>query len=382
MQDKLKHLKSKSKAIAGEVRTRSKEVSPRFWALKRAHRIVIVMVGVLVIWMLTGIFTHKKNKAQTSGEKIVVKIIESQAAFRQKTLALNGVSRASKVIDIKAETEGIVFSIPVKEGQFLKKGDVISKLDERNHIKQLEAAEADYNRQLLSYNATKATFDKNLSSPIALAEAISRLKNAESQVKAAKDDIEKTISNAPEDGFVDQVYVEEGDFTAVMQSSKIATFLVLNPVQIISYVPEKNIREAIGAKKAKVVLSDNSELEGEIKFLSRAADQATRTYKLEINLDNQDYKILSGQTVKVRVPLGEVASHHIPRSALSLDMKGNLSIKTVQEANVVKNMPVEIVDEDDQGFWVIGLPEKAKIITLGHQYVKDGESVEVNDKVS
>jgi membrane fusion protein, multidrug efflux system len=382
MKDKFEHLKTKSLDASSMIAGKAQEHLPKFWALKQSYRVVIIIVAVVVLWMLSGVFHSKSKNVAENSEQIMVKVINSQATPKKKVLNLNGITKASKVIDIKAETEGIIFSIPVKKGQFLKKGDIIVKLDERNHLKQLEEAEADYSRQLLSYNATKATFDKNLSSAISLADATTRLKAAENAVKSAKDDIEKTISNAPEDGFVDNIYVEEGDFAAVMQSSKFATFLVLNPLQIIAYIPEKNIQEAPSATEANVIFSDKKEVVGQIKFLSKIADAATKTYKVEIELPNEDYKINSGQTVQIKIPLSDIISHHIPRSALNLDMKGDISVKTVDDANKVKIVSVELIDEDADGFWVTGLPESTKIITLGHQYVKNGELVNVNDKVS
>ncbi len=381
MKDKFEQLKYRSKDLVEGVTLKSKEVMPSFWALKKAYRVVIVIVLVVVLWMLSGVFHSKPKNGNGVAEQVMVKVIDSHSSSHKKTLLLNGVTKASKIIEIKAETDGIVVDIPVVEGQFLKKGEVIARLDERNHRKQLEQAEAEYDRQLLSYKATKATFDKNLSSAISLADATTRLKAAENQLKTAKYEIEKTISNAPEDGYLDSIYVEQGDFASNVQSNKIATFLVLNPVQAIVYVPEKNIHDAQAAKDATVIFADKVELVGSIKFLSKAADENTRTYKLEITIPNDEYKILSGQTVRVKIPLMDVEAHHVPRSSVVLDMKGDVAIKTVSVEGKVKSHTVELVDEDEDGFWLTGLPESVKIITLGHQYVKEDEQVIVNDKV-
>ncbi len=382
MKDKFEQLKFRSKDLIDGVTEKSKDIAPSFWALKKAYRVVIVILLVITLWMLSGIFHSKPKSSNGENAQVMVKVFNSQASERQKVLLLNAVTKASKEITIKAETEGVVTEIPVVEGQFLKKGDVIAKLDERNHQKQLEQAEAEYNRQFLSYKATKATFDQKLSSPISLAEAIARLKAAEAQLKLVKDEIDKTVSNAPTDGFVDTIFVEEGDFAAVMQSSKIATFLVLNPIEVIAHIPERNVHEAQATKEAVIILSGGKEVVGSVNFISKAADENTRTYKLQVSMPNDDYKILSGQTVKIRILLDKVLSHHIPRSALLLDIKGDISVKTVDADDKVKSIKVEIIDEDNDGFWVAGLPESVKIITLGQQYVVEEEKVKVNDKVS
>ena len=65
-------------------------------------------------------------------------------------------------------------------------------------------------------------------------------------------------------------------------------------------------------------------------------------------------------------------------AALSLDGNGQLGLKIVSAAKRAVFKPVEIVDESPEGIWVAGLPQSATVITVGHEDVSDGQSVEVD----
>jgi len=348
--------------------------------LSNSHKIVLVIVVSIFLWMSTGIFSSKPKLDDQKHDEISVKIINSIAVNKDRFIKLNGVTQASKIIDIRAETEGAIEELFISDGQRVVKGQQIAQIDVKNREKQLEESNAEYDRQLLSYNATNATYKKKLSSEIALADANIRLKTAENNMQVAKDELLKTKPEAPSDGFIDSVYVEVGDYVTPSQNNRIATFISTDPTIVVAYIPERNIREAQDSSFAKIALSDNDIMIGDVTFLSRIAEPSTRTFKMEVHISNPSFIINSGETVKVLLPLKQISSHHIPKSTLTLDLKGKISIKTVTDENIVKDYGVEIIEEDEAGFWVTGLPDEVKIITLGQQYVKEGEAVNVNDK--
>ena len=78
----------------------------------------------------------------------------------------------------------------------------------------------------------------------------------------------------------------------------------------------------------------------------------------------------------MRVPLNKVKAHLIPSYLLSLNDEGELGIKIV-ENDVVKFLLIQIIEDGLDGLWVSGLPDKVTIITVGQEYVINGQNVNV-----
>ena len=107
-------------------------------------------------------------------------------------------------------------------------------------------------------------------------------------------------------------------------------------------------------------------------FISKIVNRHTRTYRIEMVLDNNDTKILvEGAAYSIKVPIGKYQAHRISSSALDLQNNGDLGIKIVVD-NKVKFIPIEIIDTEYNGdVWVSSVPNTIDLITLGHEYVTD-----------
>ena len=77
--------------------------------------------------------------------------------------------------------------------------------------------------------------------------------------------------------------------------------------------------------------------------------------------------------------LSETYAHHITPGVLVLNEAGIIGLRLADENNTVIFAPVEIIDSDDKGVWVKGLPEKARIITVGQEFVAAGQKVRLTN---
>ncbi len=75
--------------------------------------------------------------------------------------------------------------------------------------------------------------------------------------------------------------------------------------------------------------------------------------------------------------MGAVEAHLVSPAILALGDDGRLGVKTVEAENTVAFHPVEVVQAEAQGVWVRGLPDEARIVTLGQGFVRQGETVRV-----
>ena len=110
-------------------------------------------------------------------------------------------------------------------------------------------------------------------------------------------------------------------------------------------------------------------------FVGTSAASETRTFLAEIEVPNEDGAIPAGISAEVTIPTGEVTAHFLTPSIVSLDTEGTLGVKTVDAENTVSFFPIEIVTAQIDGIWVTGLPDTARVISMGQDYLSEGVKV-------
>jgi multidrug efflux system membrane fusion protein len=309
-------------------------------------------------------------------ENHAFKIKESYGELIDQMLKLNGITEASKIVELKAEVNGKIIEIIAHQGQSLKKAEPIIKIDEKNTKELVEEAKADLKQKNISYTSTFNLYKKGLSSESAYNNALSQLKDAESKHKSATITYQNTTIKAPFDGIVDTIYVEEGDYVNNIENKSLANYICVDPINVIVNIPEQDIALAKHATEANVILQTNNTIKGKISFLSKVSDATTRSFRMEVEITNPNAEILSGEAVNVTIPVGKYMAHKIPQSALSLDIDGKISVKTLDKDRIVRVKPIKIIDEASDGMWVSGLNQTEQIIVLGQAFINEGERVD------
>lgn len=128
-------------------------------------------------------------------------------------------------------------------------------------------------------------------------------------------------------------------------------------------------------QRAEVSFITGQTREGGVVFVGAAADPETRTVEAEVEVPNDDRAIPAGISAQVRLPTGEARAHFVSPAVLSLDVSGTLGVKTVTEAGRVAFQAAEIVRAQTDGVWITGLPDTARIVTVGQGFVSAGEEV-------
>jgi multidrug efflux system membrane fusion protein len=106
---------------------------------------------------------------------------------------------------------------------------------------------------------------------------------------------------------------------------------------------------------------------------------STRTFAVELEVPNPDGTLPAGVTAEIQITGGTAMAHKISPSLLSLETDGTIGVKTLDDQDQVVFHPVEIARSQTDGIWVTGLPETARIITVGQGYVLAGQMVEPSD---
>ena len=114
-----------------------------------------------------------------------------------------------------------------------------------------------------------------------------------------------------------------------------------------------------------------------MRYISREASAATRTYRIEIAVANTDRHIPAGMTAEINLKSDPVKAIKLPRSAVTLNQDGALGVRAVDKDSKVVFLPVDLIDDATDAIVLTGVAEGTKIIISGQDFVVDGEVVTV-----
>ena len=182
---------------------------------------------------------------------------------------------------------------------------------------------------------------------------------------------------APLSGIVNDVPVEIGQALQVfMSGANVAEIIAMDPMLAVVEVAERQLAGVAVGGRAEVKLVTGETVPGRIRFVSRRASSGTRTYRVDVEVANADGRIPDGVTAEVDLLLAPVPAAKVPRSALTFSSTGRLGIRHVDANAAVVFTPITIVEDVLNELWVAGLPEGARVIVEGQDFVKEGDTVE------
>ena len=340
----------------------------------------------------------------------------SEAQVTENAVQLRGRTEALREVTVAAETSGRIISEPIRAGAFVEAGAQLCEIAPGTRLTALEEAEAaletararlpEAQAQLAGARAqlTAAELDANAATRLnesgfasqtraasaaatrdgalaqiqsgeaAVAQARSGIRSAEAAVTRAEEEIDRLTITAPFAGYLETDTAEVG--TLMQPGAPCATIIQLDPIKLVGFVPEAQIdRVAVGAE-AGAELSSGRQVRGEVTFVSRSADEATRTFRVEIRVDNPDVAIRDGQTADILIRSEGTPAHRLPSSAMTLRDDGTLGVRVVEDG-VVRFVPVRMIRDTADGVWLAGLPDTADVITVGQEFVTEGVPVRV-----
>ena len=296
--------------------------------IKQTYKTAAICSGFLLIWMISGSLVEEENfkKSDISLDTLSsVTILNSNATNKSQILKSSGFTEADKFVQIRAEVSGRVISRPAKQGDFVKEGDLLCQL----------------------YIAGREAYPKIV---------------------------------APFSGYLESLKVDEGDF--LNTGAVCASLIDPDPMLLVADIAEKDIAQIQLGSEATAKLISGRMVNGLVSFIASSADKNTRTFRVEISVDNNDRTIRDGVSAEIYIKGKEEAAHIISPSILSLSDEGKLGIRTVNIENKVEFKEIKILEDTNKGMWVSGLGEEARIITLGQEYVFQGQTVNVKETFS
>ncbi|WP_316359708.1 efflux RND transporter periplasmic adaptor subunit [Devosia sp.] len=303
---------------------------------------------------------------------------------------LRGRTQAKASVGAVAETAGVVDTVHVTKGQNVAVGDLLCTLDQGTRAAAVAQAKAGLEQAQAGLEQAQSDFDTNaelrakgLAAPntarqleVALSAAKASISAAQAGLDNAQAELDRTEIRAKVAGVVQDPLVSAGAMLAMGQPC--ATIVQLDPMVFIGQVPEARITLARLGLEASIKTITGQEVSGKVTFISSTADAATRSFPVEIEFPNAGGAIRDGITATATVNMGSAPAHLVPQSVLTLNDEGVLGVSIVA-GGAVKFVPVQIASDTRDGVWVLGLPTSADVITVGQEYVKDGQAVDATN---
>ena len=272
-----------------------------------------------------------------------------------------------------AEINGKVTALPLKRGALVNQGDTILEIDQRDLPAKLKQAKARLEQRQLETASVRNLYERGLTNQSAIASAEAELAEAEAIVTRARLDLEATRVKAPFSGVYDQRFVELGEYASVGQT---LVRVVDNATMLIKgSVSENNINQIRKGTEAYAILPDDTRLTGTIRFIASSADAKTRTYPIEMEVNDAPAPLFDGQTATLFVPQGKVDAYFVSPSLLIITDNGGLGLKVITAEDTVAVVPVSILSAETDGIWIQGPTGEQRIITVGQGFVTVGEHV-------
>ena len=351
--------------------------------MKKTYKIALAMTGFMLVWMLSGVFKDER-KANTGAEEVTqaereltkVRVRHISVSQQVTEVTLRGRTEAKRVVDVKAETSGRLQTSSSRKGQQVKAGQVICELAENGRRAQLSQAQAAYDKARIDFDGATTLKKKALLSDTQLAASKAALESSRAALALATLEVEHLSITAPFDGVIEELPFEMG---ALMDRGAVCARLMDEKIMLVtSQASEKEVLQLVLGNSVNVRLISGEVLTGEISFIARVADPLMRSYRVEATLKVEDHHALrDGITAYMRVPLQPVSAHLIASSVLALDDVGRVGVRTVNADDRVEFHYVDIVREDNGGVWVAGLPAEVDLITVGQEFVANGDKVAV-----
>jgi multidrug efflux system membrane fusion protein len=339
------------------------------------------IIVAIVLWLATGMLADDEPPqssaaaaaADGAAHKDAVRVRTQSAEEVQRTIVVNGKTAPARIVQLAAETDGRVEYIGAKRGASLERGAIIARLDERDRSARLAQTAALVKQREVEYAARKRLETQSYVSEAQLQEALALLETARAELKRAQLDLDYMAIRAPFGGALQSRVVEIGDF--VKRGDPIATYVDNRKIIVSANVSEFDAHAVSVGGNAEARLATGEVVQGRIRYVAPVADEATRTFTVELEVDNADGSLRAGGTAELRIPAGVVRAHRLSPSLLTLDDAGNVGVKIINDAGEVEFVVADIALSTNDGVWLTGLPETATIITVGQGFVPAGAVV-------
>ncbi|WLI89437.1 efflux RND transporter periplasmic adaptor subunit [Massilia sp. R2A-15] len=323
----------------------------------------------------------------------VVNVVRPQRQDVPVVLAANGTVTPVSTVDLHPQTTSTIRTVHIKEGQFVKKGDLMFSLDDRSDAANVDKARAQIARDQAALADAERQFKRSQELVAQKFLSQSAADTQRAQVEAARALVvadqaalrstgvsaSYNAIRAPMSGRVGAINVYPGSL--VQLATSLTTITQLDPITVAFTLPETALADVLAAqKRGKVEVQASSgdagkPVTGALSFVDNAVDAVSGTIRVKAQFDNRDNSLWPGQYVNARLTVQTLAGALvIPQAAIITSTRGTF-VYVVDADLSARQVPVVRLHGFGLSAAVSGLTGDERVITEGKQNLRPGAKV-------
>ena len=321
---------------------------------------------------------QKQEVVKKESASIRVKAQSVQTVNGLSNLRYSGTVEAAQTIPLTFQSSGTVEQVLVQEGDVVRKGQLLAVVNKADNQSIYNSSLAMYEQAKDGYDRLKQVYDKGSLSEVKWVEMETNLKQAESQLQIAKNNLDKCNLYAPTSGIVGKRSIEPGQ--SAMSSLSPIELVKIETVSVKISVPENEIGKIKKGMTATFTISalDNKNFEGTITNVGVVADQFSRTYEVKMTVNNSNLEMKPGMVCDVVLnTTTEKELVVVPYNSVSKDTEGNSFVYIVSpDQKSVKKQIITVGDYQSSGVEVLsGLTANQTIVVEGKEKLLDNSLI-------
>jgi multidrug efflux system membrane fusion protein len=374
----------------------------RQWTTGRKSRLAIyAAVAVAAVLLIAGVTILRHGKSTQASAPPPVPVTVAEAVQRDVPIYYDalGTVQAINTVAIRAQVNGQLVSIDFRQGQEVRQGDVLAKIDPapfKAALDQAVAKKADDQAQLVSAQkdfarfTTLATRNYETQQNVDLQQAkVDHFKASidadQGAIEAAQIQLDYTTVTAPIDGVVGFRQVDIGNIVHTSDANPLTVLTQIKPCVVIFTLPQSNlgpVREAMLRGTVSVLAFDQNDkqqlAEGRLLLIDNQIDQATSTIRLKAEFANADERLWPGEFVRIHTL---ITTHKdavtIPPVAVQRGPDG-FYVWVVKPDNTVEQRPIDAqIVNDDIAVAANGLSVNERVVVNGQSRLDAGSHVTI-----
>ncbi|KLN54285.1 multidrug resistance protein MdtA precursor [Variovorax paradoxus] len=374
-------------------------------------KLVLALAGVLIVavagwwWNGSGDRMAAKNARPAvaggapagSAPAALVTLATAERQDVPVTVQVNGSVVSLNSVDLRPQVTNTVQAVHVKEGQFVKAGQLLFTLDDRNDQANLararaqqkrdEATMADLERQ---YKRSQELVAQNFIAKSAADATLSQLEAQRAAVAADRAAVQSAqvalgyaTLRAPIAGRIGAVNIYPG--TLVQPTLSLVTITQLDPIAVSFPVPEANLQDLLAAARSRakveaLVAGRKEPLSGVLNFVDNTVDPQIGTVRAKAVFDNADQSFWPGQFVGTRITVRTLSGATVVPAAALMMLSDGASLYVVDEAMNAKRRKVQVLHTFGTKVALSGVEPGEQVVIEGSQNVRPGGKVRVDKK--
>ena len=362
-----------------------KRWKPKYWVIP-----LVILVGVTLLFR-SGVFAGNKEQAKVTDSGISVKVAEANYIDTVPSLTSNGTLEGQTSATISAKISGRVEQVLVQEGQAVKAGDPLIKLETvelNNSARQagdsVRKAQVNYELALNDYNRYKRLTDIGAVSEQQLDNAKAKLKSAEADLSSAtanQSSAEQQYSygviSSPVDGVVANKSVTVGQ--VVSPGAALMVVQDINQIYAVINVEQKDLGRVKIGQKANITVDayPDKVFSGVVEVMNPEAGSASRMFRTKIKIDNAGGDLKPGMFANVQLVTGDsVQVLTVPQAAV-VQKQGMYYVFTLENGKAIRKQ-IEIGEVTGSTIAIkSGIEPGEQVIITSVSRIKDGDVVRV-----